>query len=111
VANPIHSDNILTHEPLKQRNSDATRGAPRQAAERDAPSGSPADDAQLSRAIQRYSQETVASAGAPVTDSAEATRRVAALKTLIEADPRQAAAAHGGIDTDAYEAAIARPTV
>ena len=112
MANPISSDNFPARQALKQREHDAGPGNPRpaEASGVDPQVQAAKDDTQLGRANQRLAQEAVSAGKPAITETAAAASRAAALTDLINATPQAAVAAHGRINGDIFEAALARPT-
>lgn len=110
MANQISGDNFLSHQLAKQQKSDALPGAshsPDRANQ--APAQPAADQANINRALQRLAQQSEGT-GEPAIVSAEGAQHQAAqLKALISGSPATALKAHGGIDSDLFEAVTARP--
>ncbi len=108
MTKPITSDNFPTPPVAKERKLDA------QTPEQGSPTGTgatagTADSADVTRGQQLLTREMAQSRDTALTSSAQARERIAQLKAQITADPQTASRAHGKMQTDFFEAAIARP--
>jgi len=108
LANPISNDNFPAHRVPEQRKLDMNPGrSPDHTVEKSTPpQGGEAD---ISRAHQRRSQESGDVREPAIVSAREAGQRVALLKNLISESPTAALKAHGNMEVNAFEVAMARP--
>jgi hypothetical protein len=110
VTYPVSSDKFSAQlAPTEQRTG--TQAADRRSRSTpEALAGYADERADVDRAHRRLSQETERSQEPAIRSADEARRRISGLKALLTADPRAALDAHGRVDTQLFEAAMARPT-
>lgn len=109
MTNPVSSDNFSTNSLLNERKAD-TRSVDQGPGRAPAGTTAPADKAEINGARQRLSEAAQKTGETAITSIEQARQQIAALREQMAADPKGAAAAHGNIDGDIFEAAIARPT-
>ena len=110
MANQILNDNFLAHQAVRQRepapSPDDPRAARQQPETRTPPS---ADRADIGPARQRLSQESKGVSEPTIGSADEARRQIALLKEQLSGSPAAALKAHGAMNGNAFEAAMARP--
>ena len=110
MTNPISSDNFLA-QPAAREQKTGTEVADRRAPNTPEAHAESADDhADVGRAHRRLSQETEDTREPAIRSVDEAHRQITGLKALLTADPQAALGAHGRMDGNIFEAAMARPT-
>ena len=110
LTNPITNDGILTKTATNQPAS-ASSSESRARATTERPQTGPQDSADVERAQQRLTQETIQANSSVPADANEARKLADTVKQQLMADPAGALRAMGGNMTDTlFEAATARPT-
>lgn len=109
MPSSIIGDNLPAHRPLKGQKPDTTRDRPaaQEGPDRQAPGAAAKADVQ--RAQQRLTQELGTNPDPAIASLEEARARVARLHAQVAADPAAAMRAHGRLNPEALEAAVARP--
>ena len=110
MANKISGDNLLAHQAMKQWKSDTIAGDPRSANVAHETRALPnTDRADISHAHQRLSRQSEGVREAAIVTAEGARRQATLLKEMLTGSPAAAVKAHGGIDGNVFEAAMARP--
>jgi hypothetical protein len=110
VPNPIIHDNFPAHRPVKSQTSDAGPGRRAADGTSERPASGAAANADVERAQRRLMLERGTVTDPAIADLEAARARVARLRAQMAADPLAAMRAHGRLDTEALQAAVARPT-
>ena len=108
MANPISNDIFPASPVLEQQKSDAEAGrSPDSAFDKN--TSPPGDNPDLDRAHQRLAQESGDVRQPVIVSASEAKQKATLLKDLMSGSPVAAVKAHGNMEINAFEAAMARP--
>ena len=109
MTNLAIGDKKLANQPAKSPISDTPHQATKTPVAETATARSAHDDADIERGRQLLAQSVQPSPTSRIDTLEQARHRLADLKAMVGADPQAAAAAHGRIDANGFDAATARP--
>jgi hypothetical protein len=109
LTNLAIGDRKLANQPAKSPISDAPHRAAKAPGEQTAAATPEQHTADIERGRQLLAQSSQPSSASRINTLEQARHRLAELKSMVSADPHAAAAAHGRIDANGFDAATARP--